>query len=203
MLLILLLRTSLKGKKMGVSKRGMNFSVGLPQSLLDALREDPDRFVDDLKFRRDIVDKFSFVKALVGLYRETGNNSLKFMIDNKYAQDTLFNSRTIKSTIKENVGEEGLREAEAYSQDIPNSQVQRSLETFTIKKSVKVEYFFKNRKVAYSKTAPRRFSNPETKLLTKLKQQGLKPKSAMEKFRQINSFPSRTDRSISAKFYRV
>src|SRR4030067_3536679 len=83
----------------------------VPDYFQEAISQDPDRFIKPLEGNSAIVDYFSFEKELILHYQRTGNHATRILMQDAESKKALFKSETIQNTIKNNIGDEGLEEA--------------------------------------------------------------------------------------------
>ena len=180
---------------------------GIPKSLLEAILEEPDRFVSGLRGNRHIRDFGTFVQELKREFAiGNGQNAVHYIsndIENELAK-ILFNSRTIRDTIFNNVGKEEFDKVYAKPPDLTAQQplpqfVQPTIVTITIS-----QYQRKGKSISgHSRGKSFKFQPAQSKFLQIRRQKGIKMSQAMSEYRNVFKQDLRSDKSIKTKFYRL
>jgi hypothetical protein len=182
---------------------------GIPQSLLDAIMEEPDRFCKEIKGNTRIIDFGTFVAE----YKKamSGNNAQPYLFEDldKELLRILFRSNTVRNTIEKNIGTEEANKV--YQQE-----TQSTLPTITTAPPplilppqvvTKIGDYKRGGKTVhgYTRMKPRKWSNPEVLFLRKKVTQAKTPAEIIYEYREHFGIGMdlRQDSSIKTKMYRL
>lgn len=201
-------QTKLNPQQVIIYKQVKKTPKGIPQSLLDAVASDPERFAKDLKNNPRIIDFGTFVIE--------GNKVLSFGKQSnarEYFRDDIskelwlivFNTKTIRNTIINNVGQAKADEIYQQPQQIPTPKgFQPSLSVFTTTQQVKGYQTKKGQqKRSYVKSIPRRFKPVQKTFLKTRRQQRQKPQAVIKQYRQLFPSDKRSDSSLKTAYFRA
>ena len=181
--------------------------IKIPESLEEAIKEDPDRFVKEFKnptVQTQIKDFFSFQKTGDEIFKN--NNLYKYFESNPEIARKLFESKTIQDIIEKNVGRREAQMAQQEAQQLSPEEIKRGfgfqpeqLRAPTPLLNVKGY----NRVKEYQRSKPVRFTKTEEMFIRERKRQNKSPQQIFAEYQRQLGFTPRTKSSISTKLYRV
>lgn len=183
---------------------------GIPKSLYDAVKDDPDRFAKDLKGNRKIVDFGSFVLEANKIFSHgKQSNAKNYFFDDieKELYRIMFNSRTIKDTVVKNIGLVEANKIYAKPQVVPTQTTipQPPPQTMFTKTS-QVKGYQNKRGIAtrsYVKNNPSRFQPVQKTFLGVRRQKKEGIKNVLSDYRRIFPNDKRSNSSIKTRYYRA
>lgn len=188
------------------------YKAGIPKSLVEAIIQEPSRFVAPLKGNLRVVDFGTFVSELQKQYSGNNCNYYLFQDLDKELLRVLFNSQPVRDLITRNIGK-----AEAdrlYAQEVqqtlpsvltavpigkrrvpqPSAPVMRKVRNYSRRgQAVK----------GYSRAVGMKWSPAQVKFLSVRKTAGMKPADILREYNQSFITQQRSYESVRKKCYRI